>query len=142
MPAPAPAVAEDEDTPPPVQSEASPASLPVNTPAVPGSVTGGPDGVASRAPQGRVEGEDAPLPLDVLTALEWAAASENTEPAPHVSSAAHDDDDLGADEDSGSGSGSGSDAGADAAAGMKQRGKKPKLLQRLKDKLHVGHVHA
>ncbi|KAF8147037.1 hypothetical protein K438DRAFT_1868211 [Mycena galopus ATCC 62051] len=137
-PMPAPAAAEDEDAPPPAQSEASPAPLPVNTPAVPGSVNGG---IASRAPQGKVEGEDAPLPLDVLPALEWAAASENTEPAAPVPSTAHDD--LGADEDSGSGSGSGSDAGADgAAAGTKQRRKKPKLLQRLKDKLHVGHAHA
>ncbi|KAF8147048.1 hypothetical protein K438DRAFT_1990016 [Mycena galopus ATCC 62051] len=140
-PMPAPAAAEDEDTPPPVQSEASPAPLPVNTPAVPGlgSAKGGPDGGALRAPQSKVEGEDAPLPLDVLPALEWAAASENTkpEPAPPAPSTAHGE--LGADEDSGSGSGS--DAGADAA-GTKQRRKKPKLLQRLKDKLHVGHAHA
>ncbi|KAF8151077.1 hypothetical protein K438DRAFT_1943560 [Mycena galopus ATCC 62051] len=146
IPSPMPAPAAAEDASPPV---------PANTPAVPGSIhinpglssaNGGPDVVAPRAPQGRAEGEDAPLPLDVFPALEWAAASESTEPAPapRVPSAAHDDDDLGADEDSGSGagSGSGSDAGADAAAGMKQRRKKPKLLQRLKDKLHVGHAHA
>ncbi|KAF8136043.1 hypothetical protein K438DRAFT_1947242 [Mycena galopus ATCC 62051] len=83
---------------PPVQSEASL-----------GSANGGPD---AGAHQGMVEGENAPLPLDVLTALDWAAASENTEPPvppktdlaeralPPAPSTAHDD--WGADEDSGS----------------------------------------
>ncbi|KAF8147027.1 hypothetical protein K438DRAFT_2027882 [Mycena galopus ATCC 62051] len=149
-PMPAPAAAEDASPPVPANTPAVPGSIHIN-PGL-GSANGGPDVIAPRAPQGRVEGEDAPLPLDVLPALEWATALENTGPPvpPKTDSAeralpptpftAHDD--LSADEDSGSGSGSGSDAGAGAAAGMKQRRKKPKLLQRLKDKLHVGHAHA
>jgi hypothetical protein len=159
----------------------SPTPVPLNTPAVPGSIpinpglgsaNGAPDVVAPRAPQGYIaprdgvaKGRDPPLPVDAphFRVFDSDTAPESTETAPPVppktdlphltplrgaptvaspplpptpTTAAHDD--SGTDEDSGSGSGS--DA-ADAAAGKKQRRKKPKLLQRLKDKMHVGHSH-
>ncbi|KAJ6578524.1 hypothetical protein B0H19DRAFT_1123402 [Mycena capillaripes] len=168
-PMPAPAAAEDSSpmvaspTPAPLNTPAVPGSTPIN----PG--LGSANGVSSRAPQ-VPQGKNAPLPLDAphFTVVDsGAAASENTDTAPPVppktdsappapptvaspplppipttttTDVAHDND-SGAEGDSGSGSGSASDAGADAAAGKKQRRKKPKLLQRLKDKMHVGHAH-
>ncbi|KAJ7477331.1 hypothetical protein FB451DRAFT_1557154 [Mycena latifolia] len=162
IPSPMPAPAAAADSPPPVQSErpvASPPPAPLNTPAVPGSTPIKPGlGAANGAPDvvtpprdGVAQGKVAPLPLDAphFRAVDSGAASEiappvppktdspDLAPPPALPTAAHDD--SGADEDSGSGSGS--DA-ADGAAGKTQRKKKPKLLQRLKDKMHVGHAHA
>ncbi|KAJ7477601.1 hypothetical protein FB451DRAFT_1454434 [Mycena latifolia] len=164
---PRPAAAADSSPPVQSEGPvASPPPAPLNTPAVPGSTPINP-GVGSqrrpgrrcpvrtadlhRAPDGVAQGKDAPLPLDAphfrvvdsgaappvppkTVAPDLApppalptVASPPLPPAP--TTAVHDED---------SGSGSGSDAADAAAAGKPQRKKKPKLLQRLKDKMHVG----
>ncbi|KAJ7477467.1 hypothetical protein FB451DRAFT_1173017 [Mycena latifolia] len=161
IPSPMPAPAAAADSPPLVQSErpvASPPPAPLSTPAVPGSTpinpglgaANGAPGVVTTPRDGVAQGKVAPLPLDAphFRAVDSGAASEiappvppktdapDLAPPPALPTAAHDD--SGADEDSGSGS----DAADAAAAGKTQRKKKPKLLQRLKDKMHVGHAHA
>ncbi|KAJ7887036.1 hypothetical protein B0H14DRAFT_3430881 [Mycena olivaceomarginata] len=160
----------ESPTPVPFNTPAVPGSIPINpglgsangapdvvAPRAPQGYIAPRDGVAN--------GKDAPLPVDAphFRVFDSDTAPESTETAPPVppktdlphltplrgaptvaspplpptpTTAAHDD--SGTDEDSGSGSGSDAE---DAAAGKEQRRKKPKLLQRLKDKMHVGHSH-
>ncbi|KAF7339051.1 hypothetical protein MVEN_01981300 [Mycena venus] len=158
-----------ESATPPPNTPAVPGSLPIN-PGL-GSANGAPDVVAPPAPQGHIaprdgaaQGKDAPLPLDAphFHVIDSSAASENTETAPPVPPKT--DSPVLAPSAVASPplsrllpppplatTRARTRIRARALArtlqttpppGKRQRRKKPKLLQRLKDKMHVGHAHA